>query len=82
VNEVRAKADPKLPPLPDEEGNVVLGIKRLERGGEFSSFASNPERRTREQTTEDKDINTEEEDIIDEFQDTVLKSALEKGRQR
>jgi len=80
VNEVRAKADPKLPMLPDDEGNIVLGIKRLERGGEFSPFASNPARRTKEQTTEDKDINEGEEDNIDELQDTVLKDALKRGR--
>jgi len=80
VNEIRAKADPRLPPLPDDEGNIVLGIKRLERmGGGFSPFASNPERRTKEQTTEDKDINDGEEDTNI---DVVLKDALERGRKQ
>mgnify|MGYP001059734370 CR=1 FL=1 len=81
VNEVRAKNG--LPALPGDEGDVVLGIKRLEReGGGFSPFASNPERRTKEQTTEDNTINKEEgtEDSIEMFRETVLKDAL--GRER
>jgi len=70
INEVRAKADPPLPPLENEEdGNTVLGILMYSKGGEFSEFASNPERRTEEKTTEDS------EDALD---NTILSEALKK----
>jgi hypothetical protein len=73
INEVRAKADPQLPPLDDEEeGNMVLGISMHSKGGEFSEFASNPERRTEEKTTEDA------EDAEDGLNNTILGEALKK----
>jgi len=73
INEVRAKADPPLPPLENEEdGNTVLGILMYSKGGEFSEFASNPERRTEEKTTEDT------EDAEDALNNTILGEALKK----
>jgi len=67
INEVRAKADPPLPPLENEEvGKMVLGPMKFQRG-EFSEFSSNPERRTEERTTED------------ERDDAILEEAL-KGK--
>lgn len=71
IDEVRAKADPPLPPLPDGKGEVCIGVETAKRGGEVSPFASNPERREEEKTTEDED---------EEFSNMVLKSALEKRR--
>jgi len=66
IDEVRAKADPPLPPLPNGEGKICLGPLMHTRG-EFSEFASNPEKRTEEQTTEE-----------DSFTETVLEDALKK----
>jgi hypothetical protein len=63
IDEVRAKADPPLPPLPDGEGAVCPGAGT---GGEVSPFASNPERREEEKTTDDED----------EPFDPILKDAL------
>jgi len=71
IDEVRAKADPPLPPHPDPEiGGLVLGPLMFTRG-EFSPFASNPERRTEERTTED-----EEESLGN----TILGEALKNKR--
>lgn len=67
INEVRAKADPPLPPLPGDEGELVLGPLMYQRGGETSPFTSNPERREHEKTTEDEE---------EELSDAILKDAL------
>ena len=76
IDEVRAKADPPLLPLPDGKGEVCVGVPGegpQARGGEVSEFASNPERRELEKPTDD-------EDSEDEFANSVLKDALESGR--
>lgn len=76
IDEVRAKADPPLPPLPDGKGDVCVGVPGegpVARGGETSPFASNPERRELEKPTDD-------ENSEDEFDDSVLKDALESGQ--
>ena len=76
IDEVRAKADPPLLPLPDGKGDVCIGVPGegpTARGGEVSPFASNPERREEEKTTEDEN---EEGD----FDDPILKEALATGR--
>ena len=73
IDEVRAKENPPLDPLPDEKGKICPGLEAAQRGGEVSSFASNPERREEEKTTEDED---EEGD----FDDPILKDALARGR--
>lgn len=75
IDEVRAKAG--LPPLEDAEiGELVLGPLMYTRG-EFSPFASNPERRTEEKTVEDNILSEEQqEDNVD----TVLREALRKKR--
>lgn len=65
IDELRIMND--LPPLPNGEGEVVLGLLETQRG-EFSPFASNPERRVEERTTEDEDL--------DEDLDATLKDAL------
>ena len=70
---MRAKENPPLDPLPDEKGKICPGLEAAQRGGEVSPFASNPERREEEKTTEDED---EEGD----FDDPILKDALERGR--
>jgi len=69
IDEVRAKADPPLGPLPDGKGEICPGLSMSNRGGEASPFASNPEKRETEKPTED-----EEEDLSD----AILKDALER----
>lgn len=77
IDEVRAKADPSLPPLEDEDtGKLVLGPMKFTRG-EFTEFASNPERRTEEKTVEDNVLNEENrQDNGEELSNTILGEAL------
>jgi hypothetical protein len=73
IDEVRAKEDPPLPPLPEGKGDVCVGVPGegpQARGGEVSPFASNPERREEEKTTEEEG----------EIDSAILKDALETGR--
>lgn len=80
IDEVRAKSEDELGPLPDGQGEVLAATIETPRGG-YSPFASNPERRERERTEEDNVLNGDEErDNVEEFNDTVLKDALERGR--
>jgi len=74
IDEVRAKDDPPLLPLPDGAGKMCPGLETAKRGGEVSPFASNPERREEEKTTED------EGDKEDELSNVILRDALEKKR--